>query len=87
MPTYRCCFVDEDDHVVRTENFRVAMTVTRIVKLCSFCRRVGRFSAYELWQDGRKVGEQRPVEPASNKGTVFVVDGVAVDDARNGRQG
>jgi hypothetical protein len=66
MPTYQCCFLDENDKTVRTEVLgacddldarRVAMTLMT---------RVGRFSGYELWAEGRKVEIYRPVKESKS---------------------
>jgi hypothetical protein len=61
MPKYQCHFLDENERVVRIENLgscgedrdahREAMLLIA---------KVGHFSGYELWQDGRKVEVYRP---------------------------
>jgi hypothetical protein len=66
MPRYRCCFLDENDQVVRTEELQSCDDGDAHREAMLLLSRIGRFSGYELWQDGRKVDERRPVEPASN---------------------
>ena len=61
MPKYQCYFVDENDKAVRFENLgscdsdrdahRQAMTLMA---------RVGHFTGYELWENGRKVDVYKP---------------------------
>jgi hypothetical protein len=66
MPRYRCCFLDENDQVVRTEELQSCDDSDAHREAMTLFAKIGRFSGYELWQDGRKVDERRPVEPASN---------------------
>ena len=63
MPKYQCHFLDESKSVVRVESLgscdddsdahREAMILLA---------KVGRFSGYELWDDGRKVDAYVPVK-------------------------
>ena len=63
MPRYQCHFTDGSKRVVRVENLgscdddsdahREAMTLLA---------KVGHFSGYELWEDGRKVDVYGPVK-------------------------
>jgi hypothetical protein len=41
------------------------MTATRTVTPCSFLAKTAQYSGYELWRDGRKVDEYRPLKPIS----------------------
>jgi hypothetical protein len=66
MPKYQCHFLGDSKSVVRIESLgscdcdsdahRQAMTL--LVK-------VGHFSGYELWEDGRKVEAYTPVKAGS----------------------
>jgi hypothetical protein len=61
MPKYQCHFLDENKRVVRIENLGScdddsnARREARVL-----IAKVGHFSGYELWQDGRKIEVYRP---------------------------
>jgi hypothetical protein len=69
---YRCCFLNEADHVVRIEPTK---SCGRIEELVSYdhdearreamflLAKTGRFSGYELWRDRRKVDEFKMAIP------------------------
>jgi hypothetical protein len=67
---YRCCFLDEADHVVRIEelvSYDHDEARREALFLFSESR---RFSGYELWRDGRKVDEfklARPPDPRTSE--------------------
>jgi hypothetical protein len=61
MPTYECCFLDENEQTVRTEAFRAYDDLDARRQAMTRMMRVGRFSGYELWVEGRKVVMDRPV--------------------------
>jgi hypothetical protein len=62
MPLYRCLFLREDGQVARIEELNDDGDAHRdAVRLLT---RTGGFSGFELWRDGRKVDEYRPVKPA-----------------------
>jgi hypothetical protein len=56
MPKYQCHFLDENESVVRIENLgsccddRDAHREARLL-----LAKVGHFSGYELWDDGRRI--------------------------------
>jgi hypothetical protein len=58
---YRCCFLNEDDQVVRVEEITGYDDGDAHRGAMSLLMRTGQFSGYELWRDGRKVDEYRPV--------------------------
>jgi hypothetical protein len=64
MPTYQCCFLDENEHTLRTEAFRAYDDLDAHREAMTRMTRVGRFSGYELPVEGRKVevgqGGQKP---------------------------
>ena len=62
MGTYRCCFLDENEQVVRTEILGARDALDARREAMTLMTRVGRFSGYELWAEGRKVAEYRPVK-------------------------
>ena len=62
MPTYQCCFLDENEKTVRTEVLGARDNADAHREARSIMMRVGRFSGYELWAEGRKVDEYRPVK-------------------------
>ena len=55
MPTYECCFLDENEQTVRTETFRADDDRAAHREAMTGMMRVGRFSGFELWAEGRKV--------------------------------
>jgi hypothetical protein len=59
---YRCCFLNEDDQVVRIEELDGYDESAVRREAMSLWAKTG-FSGYELWRDGRKVDEYRPVSP------------------------
>jgi len=62
MPTYECCFLDEDEQTVRTEVFRARDDLDAHREVMTRMTRVGRFSGFELWVEGRKVVIDRPAK-------------------------
>jgi hypothetical protein len=62
MPTYECSFLDENEQTLRTEAFRAYDDRDAHREVMTRLTRVGRFSGYELWAEGRKVDEYRPVK-------------------------
>lgn len=62
MPTYECCFLDENDQTVRTEVFRAFSDLDARREAMTRMMRVGGFSSYELRVEGRKVVINRPVK-------------------------
>jgi hypothetical protein len=62
MPTYECCFLDKNDQTVRTEVFRAFSDLDARREVMTRMMRVGGFSSYELWVEGRKVVIDRPVK-------------------------
>jgi hypothetical protein len=66
MPTYECCFLDRDDQIVRTEVFRAYTDLDARREAMTRMTRVGRFSGYELWVEGRKVVIDRPIKNSAN---------------------
>jgi hypothetical protein len=57
MPRYRCCFLSEDGQVTRVEELNSYDDGDAHRDAVSLLSRIGRFSGYELWRDGRKVDE------------------------------
>jgi hypothetical protein len=62
---YRCCFLNEDDQVVRVEELNSYDDRGAHRDAMSLMAKIGRFSGYILWSDGRKVDEYRPVSHPS----------------------
>ena len=58
---YRCCFLNEDDQVVRVEELNSYDDREAHRDAMSLMVRTGQFSGYELWRDGQKVEAYRPV--------------------------
>jgi hypothetical protein len=54
---YRCCFLNEDDQVVRVEELNSSDDLEAHFDAMSLTAKSGGFSGYELWRDGRKVDE------------------------------
>jgi hypothetical protein len=67
---YRCCFLNEDDQVVRIEEL-VSYDQDEARREAVFLMaKTGRFSGYELWRDGRKVDEFKiaiPPDPRASE--------------------
>jgi hypothetical protein len=61
MARYRCCFLNEDDRVVRIEELDSYDDPDAHRGAMALMARTGGFSGYELWRDGRKVDERRSV--------------------------
>jgi hypothetical protein len=59
---YRCCFLNEDDQVVRIEELD-GYDESAVRREAMFLWAKTGFSGYELWRDGQKVDEYRPVTP------------------------
>jgi hypothetical protein len=66
MPTYQCCFLDENDKTVRTEVLGACDDLDARRKAMTLMTRVGRFSGYELWAEGRKVEIYRSVKESKS---------------------
>jgi hypothetical protein len=62
MPTYHCCFLDENEKTVRTEVLGARDDVSARREARTLMTRVGRFFGYELWAEGRKVEVYSPVK-------------------------
>jgi hypothetical protein len=62
MPIYGCCFLDKDGQTLRTEAFRACDDLDARREAMTRMTRVGRFSGYELWVEGRKVVAHGPVK-------------------------
>jgi hypothetical protein len=62
MPTYQCCFLDANEQTVRTEVLRSRDEVDAHREAVTLMMRVGGFAGYELWAEGRKIAEHRPIE-------------------------
>lgn len=62
MPTFQCCFLDENGKTVRTQVLGARDYADARREAMSIMTRVGRFSRYELWAEGRKVSEYRRVK-------------------------
>jgi hypothetical protein len=60
---YRCRFLNEDDQVVRVEELNSYDDGDAHRGAMSLLTRIGGFSGFELWREGRKVDEYRPVKP------------------------
>jgi hypothetical protein len=62
MPTYQCCFLDENEKTVRTEILAARDEPDARREAMTLMTRVGGFSGYELWAEGRQVEVYRPVK-------------------------
>jgi hypothetical protein len=65
MPLYRCLFLREDGQVARIEELNSYDDSDARRDAVRLLTRTGGFSGFELWRDGRKVDEYRPVKPAT----------------------
>jgi hypothetical protein len=70
MPTYQCCFLDENEQTVRTEVLGSRDEVDARREAKTLMMRVGRFAGYELWVEGRKIAEHRPKKVVRRPGAV-----------------
>ncbi len=68
MPTYQCCFLGENGQTVRTEVLGARDEPDARREAMTRMMRVGRFSGYELWTEGRIIAEHRPVKETSMSG-------------------
>jgi hypothetical protein len=68
MPTYECCFLGEDNQAVRTQILDAHDELEARREAMNLMMRVGRFSGYELWAQGRLIAEYRPVKESSTSG-------------------
>jgi hypothetical protein len=68
MPPYECCFLGENGQTVRTEVLRTNDELEAHREAMNLMMRVGRFSGYELWAEGRLIAEYRPVKESSTSG-------------------
>jgi hypothetical protein len=62
MSTYQCCFLDENENIVRTEDLRACDELEAHREAMTLMMRVGRFSGYELRAEGRKIEVYKPVK-------------------------
>lgn len=62
MPTFQCCFLDHNEQTVRTEVLGARDEAEARREAVTLMMRIGRFSGYELWAEGRKIAEYRPVK-------------------------
>ena len=62
MPSYQCCFLDENEQTVRTQVLGARDDVGARREAMTLLTRVGRFSGYELWGEGRKIDEYKLVK-------------------------
>jgi hypothetical protein len=60
MPRYQCRFLDENEKVVRIEVLGYCDDGDAHREAMTLMARIGHFSGFELWDDGRKVGEYKP---------------------------
>jgi hypothetical protein len=65
MPSYRCLFLREDGQVARIEELNTYDNRAAHRDAVYFLTSTGGFSGFELWREGRKVDEYRPIKPAS----------------------
>ena len=65
MPPYECCFLGENGQTVRTEVLGARDELEARREATKLMMRVGRFSGYELWAQGRLIAEYRPVKESS----------------------
>ena len=49
MPTFRCCFFDENEEIVQTQVLGSRDELDARREAVTLMMRVGRFSGYELW--------------------------------------
>ena len=68
MPIYQCCFLDENEQTVRTQILGARDEPEARREAITLLTRVGRFSGYELWAEGRLIAEYRPVKESSTSG-------------------
>jgi hypothetical protein len=68
MPIYQCCFLGEDRQPVRTQILGANDELEAHREVMNLMMRVGRFSGYELWAEGRLIAEYRPVKESSASG-------------------
>ena len=62
MPTFQCYFLDQNEQTVRIEVLGARDEADARREAVTLMTRVGRFSGYELWVEGRKIAEYRPVK-------------------------
>ena len=62
MPTYQSCFLGEDNQAVRTQILGAQDELEARREAMNLMMRVGRFSGYELWAEGRMVSAYRTVK-------------------------
>lgn len=62
MPTFQCCFLDQNEQTVRIEVLGARDEADARREAVTLITRFGRFSGYELWVEGRKIAEYRPVK-------------------------
>lgn len=65
MPPYECCFLGENGQTVRTEVLGANDELEARRETMNLMMRIGRFSGYELWAQGRLIAEYRPVKESS----------------------
>jgi hypothetical protein len=62
MPTYQCCFLNENGNIVRIEVLGCGDDRDVRREATTLMAKTGLFSGYELWDEGRKVDVYRPVK-------------------------
>jgi hypothetical protein len=62
MPTYQCCFLDENEEIVRIEVLGSRDDRDAHREAMILMAKIGRFSGFELWDDRRKIDVYRPVK-------------------------
>ena len=68
MPTYQCDFLGEDNQPVRPQLLGAHDELEARQEAINLMMRVGRFSGYELWTEGRLIAEYRPIKEGSTSG-------------------
>jgi hypothetical protein len=62
MSRYECCFLYENDKVVRIEVLGSCDDGDAHRQAMTLMARIGRFSGLELWEEGRKVDSYKPAK-------------------------
>jgi hypothetical protein len=66
MPKYQCRFLDESEKTVRAEVLAASDDLDAHREAMTLLMRVGRFSGYELWDEGRKVEGYQPAKESKS---------------------
>jgi hypothetical protein len=67
MPRYRCCLLDENGEVLRTEVLMSSDERDARRDLMRLMVKIGRFASYELWEGSRRLAEFKPAAAHSGK--------------------